>query len=206
MSFNFEQERVLEHKYQGVLNYVDAKHFLDETPYTAAKINSAIKRFCNADGAETPKNFIDMELFVNDLADFWLDANPEAHDQGEHILHESLSNYIAFAIVWKHKSKSSGIYEPELMAKCGAMIVFKNTLGQVIKIHNSCVKRNPVLKREEIANGLIDGFALLLPMVANSQIPAPKEELTRLVGAYMAGNEQVLQIAGSLMPLLGDEA
>jgi hypothetical protein len=194
MSFDFEQERTLEFKYQGVLGYAEAKQFLDKTPYTAAKINGAIKR----SGLEKPKNFIEMEEFVNDLADFWLDTNPEVHTQGEVMLNQALSNYIAFAIVWKAKSKSSSILDPTLMNSTGQMIVIKNTLGQAIKICNSHAKRNPALNRKELAEGLILGFSALLPMVAKNTLPEIPEKLTRLIGAFNAGDKNILKAANAL--------
>ena len=191
MSFNFEQERSLEFKYQGVLGYAESKQFLSKTPYTAAKINGAIKR----SGIETPSSFIEMEEFVNDLADFWLDTNPEVHTDGDKVLYQSLSNYIAFAIVWKHKSKTSSIIDPTLMKSAGQMIVFKNGLGQAIKIIASCAKRNPALNREEIAEGFILGFTYLLPLIANNSLPEVPEDLTRSIGAYFAENKNLLAAA-----------
>ena len=194
MSFNFEQERTLEFKYQGVLDYVDAKQFLSKTPYTAAKINGAIKR----SGLEKPKSFIEMEDFVNDLADFWLDTNPEVHTDGDKVLYRSLSNYIAFAIVWKSKSKTSSIFDPTLMGKVGKMITFKNGLGQAIKIINSHAKRDPSLNREEVAEGFILGFSSLLPMITNNNAPEIPEDLTRLIGAFFAGDKNILEAADAL--------
>ncbi|RLB94613.1 MAG: hypothetical protein DRH26_00665 [Deltaproteobacteria bacterium] len=198
MSFNFEQERSLEFKYQGVVGYVDAKQFLGKTPYTAAKINGAIKRFCNAEGVEKPTSFIDMETFVSDLADFWLDNNPDVHTDGEKILYRALSNYIAFAIVWKTKAKTSSIFDPTLMGSVGQMITFKNGLGQAVKIINSYAKRNPVINREEVAEGFVLGFSAILPLIANNTLPEVTEELTRLIGAYYAGDKNVLEAAESL--------
>ena len=197
MNFDFEQERSLEFKYQGVLGYADSKTFLSKTPYTAAKINGAIKR----SGLERPKSFVEMEDFVTELADFWLDNNPEAHTQGESMLNSALSNYVAFSTVWKAKSKSSSIFDPTLMASAGKMIVVKNGLGQAIKIINSYAKRNPELDRLEIAEGLVLGFAALLPLIANNDLPEIPEDLTRLIGAYYAGNKNVLEAAGSLKQL-----
>jgi len=198
MRVDATQEKKLERKYQGVLNYADAKQFLDATPYTAAKINGAIKRFCNSESVEKPRNFVEMETFVSDLSDFWLDNNPEVHTQGESILHSALSNYVAFTTVWKYKSKSSSIYVPELMAKCGVMIVVKNGLGNAIKVVNSYAKRNPELSRQDIVDGLIDGFSTLLPMIASNKLPEPSEPLTRLLGAYLAGNKNILDAVEGL--------
>jgi len=191
---DFEKERTLEFKYQGVLGYAEAKQFLSKTPYTSAKINGAIKR----SGLEKPNSFIEMENFIKDLADFWLDANPEVHTDGEQVLYRSLSNYVAFAIVWKAKSKSSSIFDPTLMASTGQMIVIKNALGQALKITNSYAKRNPALNREELAEGYIIGFSTLLPMISNNDFPEIPETVTRLLGAYFAKDKNVLAVADSL--------
>ncbi|MGD9825179.1 hypothetical protein [Desulfobacter sp.] len=195
------KERLLEQKYQGVLTYAEAKHFLDETPYTAAQINGAIKRFCNAEGLEKPKTFIDMEPFVNDLADFWLDVNPEVHDQGEIVLRNTLANYISFSIVWKAKSKSSYILTPELMGKCGVMIAVKNSLGVSVKAGMSASKRNPSIPKETLVEGMIDLHGASIQMFSENKLPENSklmEDFSRLAGALIAGDKSVLATAEQL--------
>lgn len=197
MSFNKEKEAELEFNYQGVLEFVDAKQFLKETPYTSHQINGAIKRYCNKQEVEKPMNFTEMEKFIPEFVEFWLSENPEDHIDRLDLVN-SLNNYIPFSIVWKAKSQSSNIINPKLMGKVGQMIIFKNALGQAIKVCNSHAKRNPKLDRKELSEGLIMGFSSLLPMVANNALPEPPEALTRLVGAFNAGNENVLKTADSL--------
>lgn len=209
MYFDKDQESVLEWKYQGVLTYVDAKHFLDETPYTAAKINGAMKRFEKSeDGLPKPKTFIEMQRYVADLADFWLDANPEAHTDGEKILHEALSNYVAFSCVWKAKSKASNIVTPELMGQSGKMLVFKNTLGNAVKLVNSRLAHDDCPNRDlygDFRNVLPDAFFILLPItqkITNGELTLPEgqseDNLNRLLGAFFAGNPDVIAISDRL--------
>lgn len=195
MSFNFEQERSLEFKYQGVLDYPEAKAFLKNTPYTAASINGAIKR----SGLEKPKNFIEMQEFVNDLADFWIDTNPEVHTDGEKVLYRALNNYIAYAIVWKSKSKSSSIFDPTLMGKCGAATTLKNSLGCANKMLNSRLSRNPDMNKEAVRDGLVMGYTAIMA-ISQGKDPVPEipDDITRLIGAYMAGDKLVHTAAEKL--------
>ena len=217
MSFDFKQEEILETKYQGVLTYVDAKHFLAETPYTAAKINGAIKRFCNSDdGYSKPVNFCEMEPFVNDLADFWIDTNPEVHTDGEKVLHEALSNYIAFSIVWKAKSKASNILNPELMAQVGKMLIFKNALSNAVKLVNSRIAHDTCPNKElygDFKNALPDSFFTILPIVqqlqsGKMQLPdgQTEDDLNRLIGGFFAGNPSVIGAAQRLKQIENKEA
>ena len=209
MNFDFRQEEILEGKYQGVLTYVDAKHFLDETPYTAAKINGAIKRFEKSeDGLPKPETFVDMERYVNDLADFWIDANPDVHTKGEKTLHDALSNYIAFAIVWKKKAKSSSIINPDLMSRVGKMLVFKNALGNAVKLVNSRLAHDDCPNKElygDFRNVLPDAFFTVLPIVqklqsGELQLPEwqTEDDLNRLIGGFFAGNPSVLGVSQKL--------
>lgn len=192
MSFNYEQERSLEFKYQGVLDYPEAEAFLKNTPYTAAKINGAIKR----SGLDLPKNFVEMEGFVTDLADFWLDTNPEVHTDGEKVLYRALRNYVAYAKVWKAKSKSSSIFDPTLMGKCGFATTVKNSLDHSVKMTNSRAKRNPELNRSEIAEGFVMGhYAVMAISQGKDPMPEIPDDLTRLIGAYMAGDKIALRAA-----------
>lgn len=205
---NIKQEEMLEWKYQGSVPYVDAKHFLDSTPYTAQKINGAIKRFCNSEGAEKPKTFTEMEPFVNDLADFWLDANPETHTNGEHILHAALSNYIAFSIVWKEKAKSSNIVAPELMAQVGKMLVLKNTLAASTMVINSRLAHDKCPNRElygDFKTILPDTFFTMLPIINSLQegtyvLPEGQTQgdLNRLIGGFFAGNPAIIAVSDNL--------
>lgn len=205
---NIRQEEILEQKYQGVLTYVDSKQFLDKTPYTAAKINGAIKRFCKAEDAEKPTTFVDMEPFVDDLADFWIDANPEAHADGEKILHSALSNYVAFAMVWKAKSKASSIVSPELMNQAGKMLILKNTLGSAVKMVNSRLAHDKCPNLElygDFKNILPEAFFTMLPIVEGIQrgtltIPEGQTEndLHRLIGGFFAGDPTVIGASQTL--------
>lgn len=204
-----ESEKEFELKYQGVLTYVDAKHFLENTPYTSAKIGGAIKRFINGETDRyLPCLFIEIDEFVNDLADFWLDANPEVHIQGESVLHDSLSNYIAFQHVWKTKSKNSQIFTPSLMAQVGKMICLKNALGAATMIVNSRIAHDKCPNRElygDFKKALPDAFMSILPIVHGIQsgslvLPEGQTEadLHRLIGSFFAGNTAVLSMAQDL--------
>lgn len=208
-----EAEKGLEAKYQGVLTYVDAKHFLEDTPYTSAKINGAIKRFVNSDpeNNKLPTLFIEMESFVNDLADFWIDQNPEVHIDGEQKLYDSLSNYIAFSIVWKAKSKASQIFTPSLMAQVGQMIVYKNALGSATMIVNSRLAHDTCPNKElykEFKNVLPDAFFTILPItqkIHKGELSLPEgqteSDLHRLIGGFFAGNPAVIGASQSLKQL-----
>ena len=193
-----ENEKKLERKYQGVIGYVEAKQFLSGTGYTAAKIRGALTRYCKSHGVERPVTFIDMESFVVDFVDWWLDENVEIHEYGERKLYDAVSNYLAFVTVWKAKSKSLSIYTPELMKQVGMMLIIKNTLSHAVKIGYSYAKRNPSLKPEELKDGFLSGFAALLPTVAalhSGELELhdnfDSEGLTRLIGAYMAGDKHI---------------
>ncbi|MEA1966689.1 MAG: hypothetical protein U9N77_00465 [Thermodesulfobacteriota bacterium] len=205
MESNFTQEKLLERQYQGVLGYADAKDFLKETVYTAAKINGAIKRFCKAEEAVKPRTFIEMENFVSDLFDFWLDANPEQHTDTEPMLRQALSNYIAYAIVWKAKSKSSNILDPTIMATAGKAIQIKNALAHAVKTSFSYAKRNPALNKDELAEGFKIAFCSLAPIVNKidkGELPLPEnetmEDLTRLIGGFLASDKTVLKASQEL--------
>lgn len=206
-----ETEKELEKKYQGVLTYVDSKYFLDATPYTSAKINGAIKRFRNAEGVSEPTTFVEMEIFVNDLADFWIDQNPEIHTQGEALLHESLSKYIAFSKVWKAKSKNLQIFTPSFMYQVGKMIVLKNTLNQAVKLINSRIAYDKCPNRalySDFRDILPDAFTLLLPVINGLQTGSltlppgqTEDDLHRLIGAFFAGDKAVLESVAVLKQL-----
>lgn len=217
MSFNFDQEKKLEQKYQGVLTYIDAKHFLEKTPYTAAKINGAIKRFCNSDdGYEKPNTFIEMEPFVNDLADFWLDANPEVHEHGENVLRSALSNYIAFAIVWKAKAKASNIIDPELMRQAGQMIVMKNGLAGMIKLVNSRIAHDPCPNKEiykDLSTVIADALYIALPLsqkMTAGELTLPEgvseDDVYRVIGGLFSGNPAVVGVSNTLKQIEYKEA
>lgn len=191
-------EKEFERKYQGVLGYVEAKQFLEKTGYTAARIRGALTKYCKLKGLNRPESFVEMEAFVVDFADWWLDEDTAFHKYGERKLYEAVSNYLAFVDVWKAKSKSLSIYTPELMKQVGMMLIVKNTLSHAVKIGYSYAKRNPELKPEELKDGFLLGFAALLPTVAaihSGEIELPdnfdSEGLTRLIGAYLAGDKQI---------------
>ena len=75
----YDKEKKLERKYQGVIGYVEAKQFLAKTGYTAAKIRGALTRYCRIENIERPETFVEMETFLPDFIDFWLDTNLEAY-------------------------------------------------------------------------------------------------------------------------------
>ena len=60
-------------------------------------------------------------------------------------------------------------------------------------------ERKPELNRNEIAEGFIMGFSALLPMISNNDFPDIPEKVTRLLGAYFAGNKNVIDVADSLV-------
>jgi hypothetical protein len=205
LNTSIENEKKLERKYQGVIGYVESKDFLEKTGYTSGKIRGALTRYCKEHEVERPGTFIEMESFVIDFVDWWLDENIEIHKYGELKLHDAVSNYLAFVDVWKAKSKSLSIYTPELMKQVGMMLIVKNTLSHAVKIGYSYAKRNPELKPEELKDGFLLGFAALLPTVAaihSGEIELPanfdSEGLTRLIGAYLAGDKQIEGIVKSL--------
>jgi len=208
LKMNIRQEEILEQKYQGVLTYTEAKQFLDKTPYTGPKIVGAIKRFKKSEGVKNPKTFIEMEPFVNDLADFWLDANPEAHTDGERVLHSSLSNFVAFSTVWKAKSKASSIVSPELMNMAGRMLIWKNTLMSSTKLVNSRLAHDKCPNRElygDFKNVLPEAFMVMLPIVEgvhDGKLILPKgqkeEDLHRLIGCFFAGEPVVIDVVNSI--------
>ena len=205
---DIQQERTLEWKYQGVLMNTEAKQFLTETPYTGPKIVGAIKRFCNSEGAVKPTTFVEMELFVNDLADFWLDANPELHTDGEDTLHAALSNFIAFSNVWKAKSKASNIISPEFQRLVGRMLIWKNTLMSSTKLVNSRLAHDDCPNRElygDFKNVLPEAFMVMLPIVEgiqNGKLKLPEgqteADLHRLIGCFFAGDKVVIDAVNAL--------
>ena len=203
-----EKEKKLERKYQGVIGYVEAKQFLKETGYTAAKIRGALGRFTKESSMERPKTFVEMEEFTIEFVDWWLDENVEIHKYGERKLYDAVANYLAFTTVWKSKSKSLGIYTPELMKQVGMMIVVKNTLAQAVKIGYSYAKRNPELRADELKDGFLLGFSALLPTIHSMHTDKIEEkpnsdmsELTRLIGAYLSGKPDVVEMAKKIKRL-----
>jgi len=203
-----QEEEILEQKYQGVLTYTEAKQFLDKTPYTGPKIVGAIKRFCNSEGAVKPTTFVEMEPFINDLADFWIDANPEVHADGERVLRSALSNFIAFSNVWKAKSKASNIISPELQKLVGRILVWKNTLMSSTKLVNSRLAHDDCPNRElygDFKNVLPEAFMVMLPIVEGIQsgklkLPEGQTEadLHRLIGCFFAGDKVVIDAVNAL--------
>lgn len=207
MDFNFSQERDLESKYQGVLAYVEAKEFLRETPYTAQKIAGAMKRFEKSEGAEKPTTFSEMEAYVSDLMDFWLDANPNDHAGGEITLRNSVANYVAYSVVWKVKARRSAILSPDLMGTVGQWLAARSALASMSMIIPSMAKRLGDGKDSYIE------FKTDLPYIyqtlyaAGSQIVQGKlelpesetqQDLARLIGAFYAGDPGVLLATESL--------
>ncbi|WP_300458646.1 hypothetical protein [Desulfobacula sp.] len=208
MISDFDKERRLEQKYQGVLAYTEAKGFLRETPYTSAKITGAVKRFIKAEGIEKPKNFTEMESFVNSLVDFYLDANPEAHTDGEFILHQSVSNYIAFSQVWKIKARTSTILDPDLMGTVGNWLAARSSLASMSMVIPSMAKRANGYNKElydQMKQDLpyifqsfyITGHALSKGKVA---LPENKsqEAVTRMIGAFYAGDKGIIEAVEKL--------
>ncbi len=203
---DINQEAILEHKYEGITVYIDSK-FLAETPYTVQQIVGVIKRFCNKEGAVKPKTFIEMESFVNDLADFWIDANPEVHVDGERLLHAALSNYIA-GNVWKAKQKSSNIVSSDLVGRVGKMLIYKNTLGAAVRLVNSRLNRDSCPNKElyqDFKTILPEAFYIMLPIISGLQtgkLKLPKgqkeKDLTRLIGGFFAQDPAVIGAAESL--------
>ncbi len=216
MKFTIDQqktEKELEHKYWGVLAYPEAKEFLKGTPYTGSKIAGAIGRFCRQENIERPTTFIEMEPFVNDFVDFWLDANPEIHQTGELKLHKAASNYLAFATVWKAKSTASIIFSPKYMNLTGKMIIAKNALGIGLRLVNSRISHenenggdaNKIENFQQIKDLLPDAVMLSMPIAQGLQTKAislPKgqkiTDLTRLIAAYFNGNTNILSISNTL--------
>lgn len=212
MALEINQEEVLERQYQSVLTYPDSKYFLEKTPYTSAKINGCIKRFLKSNpDIKMPESFIEMESFVNDLADFWIDQNPEIHTQGESILHKSLSYYIAYSFVWKSKSKALKIVDSDLMKQVGVMITLKNALGQATMIVNSRLAHDTCPNKElygDFRNALPDAFLTILPITQGlhtGQLTLPEgqteSDLHRLIGGFFAGNPAVIGASQSLKQL-----
>ena len=199
---DIRQEELLEQKYHGLLVYTDAKQFLEKTPYTGPKITGAIKRFCNAEDATKPDTFVEMESFVNDLADFWIDSNPEIHSKGERILRSALSNYVAFSIVWKAKSKASNIISPDLVKQVVWMLARKNALLSSVKVVNSRLAHDKCPNIElytDFRNSLAEAFFVMLPLahgIETGQLTLPEgqteNDLHRIIGGFFAGNPAVL--------------
>ena len=199
---DINQEELLEQKYHGLLVYTDAKQFLEKTPYTGPKITGAIKRFCNAEDATKPDTFVEMESFVNDLADFWIDSNPEIHSKGERILRSALSNYVAYSIVWKAKSKSSNIISQDLVKNVGLLLARKNALVSAFKIINSRLAHDNCPNKEiyaDLKKCLAEAFFVMLPLVhgiETGKLTLPEgqteNDLHRIIGGFFAGNPAVL--------------
>lgn len=196
-----KKEKALERDYQGVLGYCDSKEFLKNTPYSAAKINGAITRFCRKEDRQRPETFIEMEDFIPDLIDFWLDANPEIHLKGDRVLERVLKNYIPFAIVWKAKAKASNILSPELSKQVGQILIIKNALGNAVKTvnsriaHDKCV--NPELYKD-FKEQLADAFIAVIPITTalfNGTLKLPEgkneQDINRLIGSFLASNNQI---------------
>lgn len=201
MAIDFNQERVLENQYQGVLGYAEAQDFLKQSPYTAGQIRGAIQRFCNSTETDRPGTFTEMEVFVSDFIDWWLDLEPEKHTIGEFTLRQCVSNYLAFTSVWKKKSQTSNILNPEIMKAVGMSLMLKNSLGTATKAAFSYAKRNPALSAENLCNGFLMAHNTLLPFLAgkweitNANV---SEDIARLIGGYLAGDQLVLAASDKL--------
>lgn len=215
LDFNLtlKREKELEREYQGVIGYVEAKQFLEKTGYTAAKIRGALTKYCKLNELNRPESFVEMEKFVVDFVDWWLDEETAFHKYGERKLYEAVSNYLAFVDVWKAKSKSLNIYTPELMKQVGAMLIIKNTFAHAVKIGYSYAKRNPELSPDDIREGFLQGFTLLLPYVQGVETGKIElfedvkfDDLTRLVGAYMAGDANIIEASEALKQIDHKEA
>ena len=203
-----KKEKELEREYQGVLGYCEAKEFLKNTPYTAAKISGAITRFCRKEERNKPKTFIEMELFVSDLIDFWLDVNPDVHIDGEFVLQQTLKNYIAFSIVWKAKAKASNILNSELSKQVGKMLVIKNALGNAVKVINSRIAHDECPNLEiykDFKKQLPEAFMNVLPFTTalfdgTLKLPEGKtqQDINRLIGAYLSDNPKVIEAVNAL--------
>ncbi|WP_333664743.1 hypothetical protein [Desulfobacter postgatei] len=152
-----------------------------------------------------PTSFVEMGPFVNDFIDFWLDANPEVHTKGEDVLRRSVANYLAYASVWKTKSKTSSIIDPVLMASAGKSLQIRNVLSHTVKTVFSYAKRNPTLNPQDLIEGFTEAFYLVTPLIHKidtGELPLPEgkhtEDLTRLIGGFLAGDKAVIDAADKL--------
>jgi len=207
MDFNFSQERDLESKYQGVLAYVEAKEFLRGSPYTSQKIAGAMKRFEKSEGAQKPTTFSDMEVYVSDLVDFWLDTNPNDHTDGEATLRSSVANYVAYSVVWKVKARKSAILSPDLMGTVGNWLAHRSALNGMAVVIPSMAKRlgDGDSRYIEFKNDLPYIYQTLYvtgSQIVRGKLELPESEtqkdLSRLIGAFYAGDPGVLLAAESL--------
>ena len=213
MEFSKDQEEILEKQYFGVLAYADAKDFLRGTPYTGAQITGAIGRFCRSDSSiKKPETLFDMENFVKDFIDFWIDANPEVHTDGELVLNQSVSNFMAFSRVWKEKSRKSMVFNPDYMKLTQAMIDAKNSLTMGMKLFNSRIKHEKdsgnLSKADlykKVRDMLPEAVTIAMPIAHGLQtgeliLPEGEkiEDLTRLLAAYFSGDQTLLNLSKSI--------
>ena len=221
MNFTPDQKKSeieLEKKYFGVLFFVDAKEFLKKTPYTSAKISGAIGRFCRAEDAEIPSIFLDMETFVNDFCDFWLDANPEVHELGETVLNQAVTNYVAYQYVWAEKCKRSLVFTPEYLGLAGKMSTGKSALAVGTRFLNSrishCKGSGDIEKAKALTDfreSLPEAVTLSMPIIEGlekGRVSLPEgetlDDLMRLLAAYFSGDVAMLNTSKALK-LKGDD-
>ena len=195
-----EHELQLEHQYINVLSYVEAKDLLKTHEHTAGKIRGAISRYCKKADIERPITFVEMEMFVPDMVDWWLDENPEYHNGlNESRTKEAVDLHLAFTTVWKAKVKNNDVLSNMQQLMASTMLTVKNSLAAALKSLLSYNKRNPKLSQENIRDAFVLAFKSVLPLIhelqsGKSQLPSNKamDDITRMIGTYMADNQKAL--------------
>lgn len=200
-------EKKLETKYLPVLAYVEAGKLLADYRLTAGKIRGAITSFCRVAQYERPQLFTEMENdFTPDFMDWWLDNSPEIHKYlDEADTREAVNKYLAYVDVWKAKFKNNEIMTPHYVIQASTMLTVKNALSAAVTAWLSYNKRIDKLKQSDIVKVFPEMFQSLLPTIHGLQtglIQQPTgtriEDVSRLIGAYYAGNKTLIDMAESL--------
>ncbi len=92
-----------------------------------------------------------------------------------------------------------------LMASAGKSMQIRNVLGHTVKTVFSYAKRNPALNAQELVDGFTQAFYLVTPLIHkidSGELPMPEgkntDDLTRLIGGFLAGDKSVIEAADRL--------
>jgi len=203
-------EEQYENEFKKVLSHVEANGVLEGYAYTAGQIRGAITRYCRIHEENKPDNFTDMrEYFVPDFMDWWLDENPEIHKGNSDIdIRDAVERYLAFTHVYKTKVKKNTMISDEVQIAAATTLVVKNSLAHAVKSGHSYAKRNANVSIKNFVKALPEVFQNILPIVHGLQTGAIEmsirykdDEMSRIIGAYLAGNANVLDMVKKIKTL-----
>ena len=168
--FDESTEMALEKKYTCVLSHMSLKNVLNNYPVDGRAVGAAIKAYCKEEETRVPNNFIDAEVFANDVYDHWIDAKPGYHEGREYepVL-EAIKRYLAFKFIWKSKVNGNSTITPLLQLQAADMLAVKGAIGGAIMAAHKHTKADPRLRPGELAETMELAFQTFIPIIHKLQ-------------------------------------